>query len=202
MYLIAESGEYQQRWRYERDPVVTWIAPATPEDAQKSVAVLPNGRIIGKGRQPRVVSWNDRFVVTTQVEQPGVDAAWGKTVKVYEGADLETWRPMTAPDAALEFFGYELTVARGKLTLVGVVDTSERAKRPERVGREYEPPLALVTLTYDAGKGAWQETSRRTDSTLTTESEVKLLPTELTGGALKLIRRETDGTYTVSPVAE
>jgi hypothetical protein len=40
------------------------------------------------------------------------------------------------------------------------------------------------------------------DGSLSTKSEVKLLPMEVTGGALKLIRRETDGTYTTSAVAE
>jgi hypothetical protein len=200
VYLIGESY-------LEHSPpndYAVWVAPAKPvKQLRKPGSVLNDGRIIGYGQEPRVVTWNDRFVVTTQVQQPSGYVAWGKTVTVYESADLESWKPMTGPDAALEFYGYELTVSQGKLTLVGVVDTSVRETRPHRGGREeYLPPLALVTLTYDPDKGAWQETSRKADSSLTTKSEVKLLPMEVTGGALKLIRRATDGTYTISPVAQ
>ncbi len=200
VYLIGQSYLHHSA----PDEYAVWVAPAKPvEQPRVPGHVLNNGRIIGHGQQPRTVSWNGRTVVAMQIAQLNLDGAWGKTVKVYETTDLETWKTMSAPDPALEFYDYELTVAQGKLTLVGVVDISARQMRGHRGGREqYQPPLALVVLTYDPDKGGWQETSRKADSTLTTKSEVKLLPTEVTGGALKLIRRDTDGTYTISPVAD
>jgi hypothetical protein len=201
VYLVGDSVLY--RGMTGLDPPITWIAAAKPVD-QPQVAgrVLPKGRVIGIGGDPRIVRCSGRFVVTTQVPQQNVSGAWGKTVRAYESADLQTWKPMAAPDSAMEFYGYELTVAKGKLTLVGIVDISRREDRPPSYQGPYVPPLALVVLTYDADKGAWQTASTQPDATLTRKSEVKLIPPEVTGGALKLIQRESNDRFTTATIAE
>jgi len=201
VYLVGDSILY--RGMTQSEECITWIAPAGPTEQTRIGGVLAQGRRIGKGGDPRIVSWNERFIVTTRTRELNTDSSWGRTVQVYKSADLQTWNSMAAPDSALEFYGYELTVAKGQLTLVGIVDTSEREKRPIRGPRqEYCPPLALVVLTYDASKGAWQAASTQPDATLTTKSEVKLIPPAVTGGALKLIRRESDNRFTTATIAE
>jgi hypothetical protein len=177
---------------------VTWIAPAPAEISERAIT----GRIIAKGENPRVVAWDRRYVVAVQMWPPRAATVWGKPIALYESTDLKEWRPMASPDAALEFYDYELTVANGRLTLVGIVDTSDPEKRGRPGPDGYRPPLAMVALAYDADKGAWETTTTRPDTTLTPQSEVKLIPPNATRGELKLLHREADGRFTAVSISE
>ena len=200
VYLIGESYLHKQ----PPDEYAVWVAPArTVEQPPMPGLSLQDGRIIGTGENPRLAKMENRYIVAVQLRQPAVDGQWGSWVRLYASTDLEHWEPFPSPPESFEFYAYELCMAGKDLTLVGIVDTSRREDRGHRGARqEYTPPLALVTLVYDADKRSWGTRATRLDLPLTRKTQINLLPPEASGGQLKLIERSADGQFTMRSLAE
>ena len=200
VYFIAQSYTMHQ----PPDDHVVWVAPARTVDEPRSAGLsLQDGRIIATGENPRLAQMETRYIVAVQLRQPGVDGAWGRWVRLYGSTDLERWEAFPNPPESFEFYSYGLCMAGKDLTLVGIVDTSRREDRGHRGARqEYTPPVALVTLVYDADKRSWGTRATRLDLPLTKNTQINLLPPEASGGQLKLIERSADGEFTMRSLAE
>lgn len=200
VYLIGESYLHKQ----PPDEYAAWVAPArTVEDPRVTQRTLQGGRIIATGENPRVAKLDGRFIVAVERRQPDVDRLWGRWVRLYASNDLERWEAMPSPPSSFEFYDYDLCVARGALTLVGVVDTSRPEERARRGGRQdYAPPVALVTLVYEPERKSWKTVGTRADSSFSKKTEIHLLPPDATGGELQLVERGPDGVLATRRLAE
>lgn len=200
VYLLGDSYLI----RHRPDNYAVWVAPAkTVEVPGRPGRSLANGRIIAYAQNPRATKFGTKFVVAAQKRRPNTALAWGMPVRLYVSTDLENWKPFPAPADTLEIYDYDLCVTRHGLTLVGIVDTSKPEQRGRPSAREpYAPPLAMVTLVYDAQNESWRTLAKRADTTLTRSSEIKLLPVDSDRAELKLIERGADGRFTTKSVDE